>query len=135
MMNEERLMRKYKYGYMHSKALLGDAYVQDMQKRIDQLERQNNDLRRIYKNTRKKLEENGKEELASYFSAQIDECPTFYVEPVIDYEKEYKFYKGIVDDAKSYVRNYTAQYYTEDLEHRTVHFVDAEPLAEILEGR
>ena len=56
---------------------------------IKQLKKENNDLRRIYQNTYKKYLENGNEEMAHYFMAQIDACPTFYVEPVIDYYKEY----------------------------------------------
>lgn len=36
MMNkEEQLMRKYHYGYIHSKKLLNEPYVKDLQQRID----------------------------------------------------------------------------------------------------
>ena len=43
----------------------------------------------LYRRTAKKLQENGKEELAEYFLAQIDEVPTFVVDDDIDYYKEY----------------------------------------------
>ena len=36
MMNkEEQLMRKYHYGYIHSKKLLNEPYVKDLQQRIE----------------------------------------------------------------------------------------------------
>lgn len=69
----------------------------ELDKKIDQLKKQNNDLRRIYRNTYQKLRENGNGELACYFQAQIDECPTFYVEPVIDYAKNVKIALGEID--------------------------------------
>lgn len=62
------------------------------------LEAINNDLRKIYRNTYQKLFESGKDELANYFMAQIDDCPTFYVEPIIDYAKEWKDYKSRHDE-------------------------------------
>lgn len=34
-MSEEKLMRKYGYGYKHSKDLLNEPYVKDLQQRID----------------------------------------------------------------------------------------------------
>lgn len=65
------------------------SLVNSCQEEIRTLKKENNDLKRIYKNTYEKLFEKGNEELAHYFMAQIDDCPTFYVEPIIDYYKEY----------------------------------------------
>ncbi len=52
-------------------------------------DKDNNDLRRLYRRTAEKLKENGKEELADYFLAQINEVPTFTVDDDIDYYEEY----------------------------------------------
>lgn len=52
-------------------------------------DKDNNDLRRLYRRTATKLRENGKEELANYFLAQINEVPTFVVDDDIDYYTEY----------------------------------------------
>ena len=41
------------------------------------IKEENEYLRDLYLRTAKKLEENGKEELADYFLAQIDAVPTF----------------------------------------------------------
>ena len=35
MTKAEQLMRKYGYGYIHSKKLLNEPYVEDLQKEID----------------------------------------------------------------------------------------------------
>ena len=59
-----------------------------LMKDFKKIKEQNNDLRKIYKNTYNKLFENENDELARYFQAQIDDCPTFYVEPIVDYHKE-----------------------------------------------
>jgi len=50
------------------------------------LKKDNNELRRIYMSTAKKLKENGNDELAGYFYAQIDAVPTFTVETFDWYE-------------------------------------------------
>lgn len=36
---EEKLMRKYHYGYTHAKDLLNEPYVKDLQKEIKRLQR------------------------------------------------------------------------------------------------
>ena len=61
----------------------------------ENLSKQNNDLRKIYVNTYNRLFKNGNDELARYFQAQINDCPTFYVAPIIDY---YKVLKNIKQD-------------------------------------
>ena len=74
----------------------------NLQQENERLKEQNNDLRKIYINTYKKLLKNENTELAHYFMAQIDECPTFYVEPVIDYAKGYESYKSRCEKATNY---------------------------------
>lgn len=64
--------------------------IQEKDKEIERLHKENNDLRKLYQRTYKHLFEIGNDELARYFQAQIDECPTFYVEPIIDYYEETK---------------------------------------------
>lgn len=59
----------------------------DYKARCGQLEKENNELRLIYRRTYKKLFENGHDELANYFMAQINDCPTFTVETVDWYEE------------------------------------------------
>ena len=76
-----------------------------LQQENEKLKEQNNDLRKIYRNTYIRLFENGNDELAHYFSAQIDDCPTFYVEPIIDYVKEYKIYKSRCEKAIELYKN------------------------------
>ena len=71
------------------------------------IKEQNNDLRKIYRNTYNKLFENGNDELARYFQAQIDDCPTFYVEPIIDYAKEWKDYKSRCEKAVEYIKEHS----------------------------
>lgn len=63
--------------------------IKNIFRELSNLEKTNNDLRLLYRRTAKKLQENGKEELAEYFLAQIDEVPTFVVDDDIDYYKEY----------------------------------------------
>lgn len=63
--------------------------IKNILRELSNLDKTNNDLRLLYRRTAKKLQENGKEELAEYFLAQIDEVPTFVVDDDIDYYKEY----------------------------------------------
>ena len=63
--------------------------IENILRELSNLDKTNNDLRLLYRRTAKKLQENGKEELAGYFLAQIDEVPTFVVDDDIDYYKEY----------------------------------------------
>lgn len=63
--------------------------IKNILRELSNLDKTNNDLRLLYRRTAKKLQENGKEELAGYFLAQIDEVPTFVVDDDIDYYKEY----------------------------------------------
>ena len=78
-------------------------YIKAKDKEIDRLKKENNDLRKLYQRTYKHLFDIGKDELASYLQAQIDECPTFYVEPIVDYYEEYKRLNNIIKDIKDYV--------------------------------
>lgn len=77
-----------------SEKYLYDAY-QDAGKKMfeysekcDELDKDNNELRRLYRRTAIKLKENGRDDLADYFLAQINEIPTFLIED-IDYYAEY----------------------------------------------
>ena len=63
--------------------------IKNILRELSNLDKTNNDLRLLYRRTAKKLQENGKQELAEYFLAQIDEVPTFVVDDDIDYYKEY----------------------------------------------
>lgn len=63
--------------------------LRDLINKNMELDKDNNDLRMLYRRTAIKLKENGKEELADYFLAQINEIPTFTVEDDIDYYSEY----------------------------------------------
>ena len=78
--------------YEHAQFSLNEedrAAIENIIERNETLDKDNNDLRRLYRRTAAKLKENGKDELAYYFLAQIDETPTFTVEDDIDYYKEY----------------------------------------------
>jgi len=75
-----------------------------LQQKLEKLEKENNDLRRIYQNTYKKYLESGNDEMARYFMAQIDACPTFYVAPIIDYYKEYNKLENIRKETIEYVK-------------------------------
>lgn len=77
----------------------------EMQQEIERLKKENNDLRKLYQRTYKHLFEKGNDELARYFQAQIDECPTFYVEPIIDYYEETKRLNSIIKEVREYIKN------------------------------
>lgn len=74
---------------------------------IDRLNKENNDLRKLYQRTYKHLFEIGNDELARYFQAQIDECRTFYVEPIIDYYEETKRLNSIIKGVREYIEKDT----------------------------
>jgi hypothetical protein len=75
--------------------------IESLIKSYKQKDKDNNDLRILYRKTAKKLSENGKEELSNYLLAQIEEIPTFFVEDDIDYYEEYhKFMNGEIYSAK-----------------------------------
>lgn len=105
-------------------------YITNSQQENDRLTEQNNDLRKIYRHTYNWLFENGNDELARYFQAQINECRTFYVEPIIDYYKEWKDYKQRIEKAVEYIEN--AQERDGDEESCSLH---VPTLKSILEGR
>ena len=63
--------------------------LEKQQKEIERLDKDNNELKRIYKNTAEHLAKIGNTELSNYFYAQIDLVPTFYVGDIIDYYEEY----------------------------------------------
>ena len=69
----------------------------------EELKKESNDLRKLYQGTYKHLIDIGKDELARHLQAQINECPTFYVKPIIDYYEEYKRLNNIFNDLKKYV--------------------------------
>ena len=72
---------------------------------IERLKKVNNDLKLVYRNTYKRLFENGNTELAEYFQAQIDECPTFYIAPPIDYYKETKRLENAIKELEAWLRD------------------------------
>ena len=116
---------------------LGDRLLAcfiDLQNENERLKKQNNDLRKIYKNTYKRLFENGNEELARYFQAQIDDCPTFYAEPIIDYAKEYKKYKSRIDKAIEYIKSYNLPEDLGSLSECPISVGDLKELLNILNG-
>jgi len=84
-------------------------------KEIERLNKENNDLRRLYQRTYKHLFEKGNDELARYFQAQIDECPTFYVEPIVDYYKEAKRLNNIIKEVREYIEDKFAVILADDL--------------------
>ena len=94
------------FNYLESQLQEARYLVVILQQKVEQLEKENDDLRRIYQNTYKKYLENGNEEMAHYFMAQIDACPTFYVEPVIDYYKEYYRLENIIKEGLEYVKTH-----------------------------
>lgn len=63
--------------------------IKHLIKAYKEKDKDNNDLRRLYRRTAIKLKENEKEKLADYFLAQINEVPTFVVDDDIDYYEEY----------------------------------------------
>lgn len=46
-MRPEELMRKYKYGYIHSKVLLKDQFVKDLIKEIESLKKEKTGLEKL----------------------------------------------------------------------------------------
>lgn len=82
--------------------------LENLIKEYKQKDKDNNDLRKLYRRTAAKLRENGKEELADYFLAQINEVPTFTVDDDIDYYEEYyKQRKKIKEKLEAYKKNCT----------------------------
>lgn len=77
--------------------------IENVLSELEKKDKDNNDLRRLYRRTSEKLIENGKEELADYFLAQINEAPTFAVDDIDYYteyykqQKELKTYKKIAE--------------------------------------
>lgn len=63
--------------------------LNDLNKENNKLEKTNNELRLLYRRTANKLLENGNDEMARYFLAQINEVPTFTVDTTVDYYEEY----------------------------------------------
>lgn len=70
-------------------------------KRLDE---ENNDLRKLYRRTAEKLQDNGKDELARYFLAQINECPTFTVDSDIDYYEGYYSLKAKIEKIRNILK-------------------------------
>lgn len=70
-------------------------------KRLDE---ENNDLRKLYRRTAEKLQYNGKDELARYFLAQINECPTFTVNSDIDYYEGYYSLKAKIEKIRNILK-------------------------------
>ena len=61
----ERLMRKYGYGYIHSKDLLNEPYVQELENVIDELEKWLKKEMKQYDNVGLKFKKQGNFECAS----------------------------------------------------------------------
>ena len=68
------------------------------------LDKENNDLRKLYRRTAEKLQDNGKDELARYFLAQINECPTFTVDSDIDYYEGYYNFKAKIEKIRNILK-------------------------------
>ena len=68
------------------------------------LDEENNDLRKLYRRTAEKLQDNGKDELARYFLAQINECPTFTVDSDIDYYEGYYSLKAKIEKIRNILK-------------------------------
>ena len=112
----EIYIEEFKKHYRYSPTQLGkieriENDILKLEKENENLKEQNNDLRKIYRNTYNKLFENGNDELAYYFQAQIDDCPTFYVEPIIDYHKEWLEYKQRNEKAYNYLNKFIPNEY------------------------
>lgn len=89
--------------YKEVKLLIDEE--QELVEEIERLQKENNDLRKLYQRTYKHLFEIGNDELARYFQAQIDECKTFYVEPIIDYYEETKRLHSIIKEVRELLEN------------------------------
>lgn len=74
-------------------------------KKLANLDKTNNDLRLLYRRTANKLMENGKDELARYFLAQIKEVPTFTVDSDIDYYEEYHKLQKENEEKDKYIKH------------------------------
>jgi len=68
-----RICKDYDYNFANEFKLL----FLKKDKEIERLKEENNELKRIYKNTCKHLFNIGNNELARYFQAQINECNVF----------------------------------------------------------
>ena len=72
---------------------------------VKKLDKDNNELKRIYKNTAEHLEKIGNTELSDYFYAQIGLVPTFYVGDIIDYYVEYYKQKEIIKELQLNIKD------------------------------
>ena len=85
-----------------------DCYFQQAIDKIvseyKRLDEENNDLRKLYRRTAEKLQDNGKDELARYFLAQINECPTFTVDSDIDYYEGYYSLKAKIEKIRNILK-------------------------------
>lgn len=79
--------------------------LEKQQKEIERLDKDNNELKRIYKNTAEHLAKIGNTELSNYFYAQIDLVPTFYVGDIIDYYEEYYKQKKIIKELELEIKD------------------------------
>lgn len=82
--------------------------LKNLIKRYKELDKDNNDLRRLYRRTAVKLKEKGHEEVAGYFLAQINEVPTFTIEDDIDYYTEYYKMKTKIRETEENLKIATA---------------------------
>ena len=83
---EKQVENAKKYEELRKKLLDSKLITDSEWNEYQKLKKDNNELRRIYMSTAKKLKENGNDELAGYFYAQIDAVPTFTVETFDWYE-------------------------------------------------
>lgn len=85
-----------------------DCYFQQAIDKIvseyKRLDEENNDLRKLYRRTAEKLQDNGKDELARYFLAQINECPTFTVDSDVDYYEGYYSLKAKIEKIRNILK-------------------------------
>lgn len=79
--------------------------IEKQQKEIERLDKDNNELKRIYKNTAEHLSKIGNTELSDYFYAQIDLVPTFCVGDIIDYYEEYYKQKEIIKELELEIKD------------------------------
>lgn len=86
------ILKEFINDYKIAEEVVDENFIKALEyilSKFSNLDKTNNDLRLLYRRTAEKLQENGREELAGYFLAQIDEVPTFVVDDDIDYYKEY----------------------------------------------
>ena len=62
--------------------------INELSEKIDKITQENKQLKELYRKTCEHLFNIGNDELARYFQAQINECPTFTTQILGDKENE-----------------------------------------------